>query len=192
MNDYNFNGCRVFRQEYGREFFQQFDIVLNALDNRQARNHVNRLCLAADVPLVESGTQGYLGQVPLIASLNSQLIINMLHGKFLHPIIMIQFCSIQVEPILKNVSECYECKPKAAQRTFAGCTIRNTPSEPIHCIVWAKHLFNQLFGLQDADEEVGILVIYLFFNYHPVEIMIDTTGFARHDGPRIRWRGRYS
>ena len=27
-----------------------------------------------------------------------------------------------------------------------GCTIRNTPSEPIHCIVWSKHLFNQLFG----------------------------------------------
>ena len=24
---------------------------------------------------------------------------------------------------------------------FPGCTIRNTPSEPIHCIVWAKHLF---------------------------------------------------
>ena len=29
----------------------------------QARNHVNRMCLAADVPLVESGTAGYLGQV---------------------------------------------------------------------------------------------------------------------------------
>ena len=25
-----------------------------------------------------------------------------------------------------------------------GCTIRNTPSEPIHCIVWSKHLFNQV------------------------------------------------
>jgi hypothetical protein len=28
-----------------------------------ARRHVNRLCLAADVPLVESGTTGFLGQV---------------------------------------------------------------------------------------------------------------------------------
>lgn len=38
-------------------------MVMNALDNRSARNHVNRLCLAADIPLVESGTAGYLGQV---------------------------------------------------------------------------------------------------------------------------------
>ena len=31
-----------------------------------ARNHVNRMCLAADVPLIESGTAGYLGQVTVI------------------------------------------------------------------------------------------------------------------------------
>ena len=32
----------------------------------KARNHVNRMCLAADIPLVESGTAGYLGQVTVI------------------------------------------------------------------------------------------------------------------------------
>jgi len=31
-----------------------------------ARNHVNRMCLAADVPLIESGTAGYLGQVTVV------------------------------------------------------------------------------------------------------------------------------
>ena len=31
-----------------------------------ARNHVNRMCLAADVPLIESGTAGYMGQVTTI------------------------------------------------------------------------------------------------------------------------------
>lgn len=32
------------------------------------------------------------------------------------------------------------------------CTIRSTPSQPIHCIVWAKSfLFTQLFGI-DEDE----------------------------------------
>ncbi|XP_066992767.2 SUMO-activating enzyme subunit 2 isoform X2 [Anabrus simplex] len=95
---------------------------MNALDNRAARNHVNRMCLAADVPLIESGTAGYEGQVELIK---------------------------------KNLTQCYECLPKAPQKTFPGCTIRNTPSEPIHCIVWAKHLFNQLFGEYDADEDVS-------------------------------------
>ena len=48
---------------FGVDFFRRFDIVLNGLDNLDARRHVNRLCLAAGVPLVESGTAGYLGQV---------------------------------------------------------------------------------------------------------------------------------
>ena len=43
-------------------YLQQFDLVLNGLDNMEARRHVNRLCLAAQVPLVESGTTGYMGQ----------------------------------------------------------------------------------------------------------------------------------
>lgn len=36
---------------------------MNGLDNLEARRHVNRLCLAAETPLIESGTAGYLGQV---------------------------------------------------------------------------------------------------------------------------------
>ncbi|XP_038609721.1 SUMO-activating enzyme subunit 2 isoform X1 [Tachyglossus aculeatus] len=112
----------IMNPEYNVEFFRQFILVMNALDNRAARNHVNRMCLAADVPLIESGTAGYLGQVTVIK---------------------------------KGVTECYECHPKPTQKTFPGCTIRNTPSEPIHCIVWAKYLFNQLFGEEDADQEVS-------------------------------------
>ncbi|KAF8066301.1 SAE2 [Scenedesmus sp. PABB004] len=48
---------------FGVDFFSGFDIVLNGLDNMDARRHVNRLCVAAGVPLVESGTAGYVGQV---------------------------------------------------------------------------------------------------------------------------------
>jgi len=47
---------------FGLDFFRRFAIVLNGLDNVEARRHVNRLCLAAGVPLIESGTTGYLGQ----------------------------------------------------------------------------------------------------------------------------------
>ncbi|XP_023577216.1 SUMO-activating enzyme subunit 2 [Octodon degus] len=56
----------IMNPDYNVEFFRQFILVMNALDNRAARNHVNRMCLAADVPLIESGTAGYLGQVTTI------------------------------------------------------------------------------------------------------------------------------
>ena len=48
------------------EWFQGFDLVFNALDNLDARRHVNKMCLAADVPLIESGTTGFNGQVQVI------------------------------------------------------------------------------------------------------------------------------
>jgi ubiquitin-like 1-activating enzyme E1 B len=44
-------------------YFAQFDVVLNALDNVDARRHVNRMCLATDRPMIDAGTTGYTGQV---------------------------------------------------------------------------------------------------------------------------------
>ncbi|EDN08426.1 conserved hypothetical protein [Histoplasma mississippiense (nom. inval.)] len=52
--------------QFNVEFFESFDIVFNALDNLDARRHVNRMCLAANVPLIESGTTGFNGQVQVI------------------------------------------------------------------------------------------------------------------------------
>ncbi|XP_054160910.1 SUMO-activating enzyme subunit 2-like isoform X2 [Oppia nitens] len=110
-------------RDYDIDFYKEFTLVINALDNRAARSHVNRMCLAADIPLIESGSEGYMGQVFLIN---------------------------------KHITQCYECEgPKQDSRTYASCTIRNTPSLPIHCIVWAKHLFAQLFGEVDVDNDVS-------------------------------------
>ncbi|KAF1796754.1 hypothetical protein V8B55DRAFT_1451843 [Mucor lusitanicus] len=110
--------------QFNVQWFKQFTMVLNALDNLDARRHVNAMCLAADVPLVESGTQGYLGQAYVIK---------------------------------KFETECFDCQPKPTPTTYPVCTIRSTPSAPIHCIVWAKSfLFSQLFGNsedEDAMEE---------------------------------------
>lgn len=58
--------------QYNIDFFRKFDLVLNGLDNLDARRHVNLMCLAADVPLVESGTAGYLGQVTVHISRNTE------------------------------------------------------------------------------------------------------------------------
>jgi ubiquitin-like 1-activating enzyme E1 B len=58
--------------QFNVNFFSSFDCVLNALDNVDARRHVNRLCLAANVPLFDSGTTGYLGQViPILKGFTS-------------------------------------------------------------------------------------------------------------------------
>ncbi|KAJ3128085.1 E1 ubiquitin-activating protein uba2 [Nowakowskiella sp. JEL0407] len=109
----------IFAPEFSVSWFQSFSIVLNALDNLSARRHVNLMCVAAKVPLIESGTQGYEGQVTVH-----------IPGKFM----------------------CFDCEPHATPKTFPVCTIRSTPSAPIHCIVWAKsYLLNQLFG-QDEEQ----------------------------------------
>lgn len=86
-------------------WFKGFTVVFNALDNLDARRHVNKMCLAADVPLIESGTTGFNGQVQVIK---------------------------------KGVTACYDCSPKETPKSFPVCTIRSTPSQPIHCIVWGK------------------------------------------------------
>lgn len=49
--------------------------------------------------------------------------------------------------IKKGITACYECEPRETPKSFPVCTIRNTPSQPIHCIVWAKsYLFTEVFG----------------------------------------------
>ena len=50
-------------KNFGIDFFTQFSIVLNALDNIDARTHVNRMCNLLNIPLVNSGSEGYLGNV---------------------------------------------------------------------------------------------------------------------------------
>ncbi|KAF4214408.1 hypothetical protein CNMCM8980_002535 [Aspergillus fumigatiaffinis] len=103
------------------DWFATFDLVFNALDNLDARRHVNRMCLAANVPLIESGTTGFNGQVQVIK---------------------------------KNQTECYDCNSKEVPKTFPVCTIRSTPSQPIHCIVWAKsYLLPELFGTSEDESE---------------------------------------
>lgn len=53
-------------KRFNVEWFQSFNLVFNALDNLAARRHVNHMCLAAAVPLIESGTTGFNGQVQVI------------------------------------------------------------------------------------------------------------------------------
>ncbi|KAA6406708.1 MAG: ubiquitin-activating enzyme E1 3 [Lasallia pustulata] len=105
--------------QFNIAWFESFNLVFNALDNLDARRHVNKMCLAANVPLIESGTTGFNGQVQVIQ---------------------------------KGKTECYDCNTKEVPKSFPVCTIRSTPSQPIHCIVWAKsYLFTEIFGTSEDE-----------------------------------------
>ncbi len=100
-------------------WFRGFQLIFNALDNFDARRHVNKMCLAADVPLIDGGTTGYNGQVQVIK---------------------------------KGVTACYDCSERDMPKSFPVCTIRSTPSQPIHCIVWGKsYLLTEMFGASEDE-----------------------------------------
>lgn len=102
------------------EWFKQFDLIFNALDNMAARSYINKIALFLDKIVMESGTTGTAGQAG---------------------------------PTFPNKTECYDCSTRETPKTFPVCTIRSTPSQPVHCIHWAKSfLFQQLFSEDEAPE----------------------------------------
>ena len=80
--------------KFGTSYFKKFDVVLNALDNIDARKHVNRLCLSVGVPLIDAGTQGYIGQVmPIYKNLTACYECNPKPTQKIYPI-----CTIRSTP----------------------------------------------------------------------------------------------
>ncbi|KAI5951038.1 UBA2 [Candida jiufengensis] len=58
-----------------------------------------------------------------------------------------------VNPIIPYNSSCFDCEQHVAPKTYPVCTIRSTPSLPVHCITWAKEfLFHQLFDESEGDD----------------------------------------
>jgi len=51
-------GITVDVMDLGIEFIKQFDYVICALDSPKAKLYLNRLCIQADVPMFEGGTNG--------------------------------------------------------------------------------------------------------------------------------------
>jgi hypothetical protein len=60
----------------------------------------------------------------------------------------------QVQVFRKDKTECFECQPSSSgKKSYASCTINNTPSQPIHCIVWAKWKFADYFGGEEVNSD---------------------------------------
>lgn len=99
---------------FGTSWFGQFDVIMNALDNLEARRYINKMCQYVEKPLFETGTSGFDGFAM---------------------------------PMLSRTTECFDCTSKETPKTYPVCTIRSTPSQPVHCVVWAKDfLFHELLG----------------------------------------------
>ncbi|KNB45104.1 ubiquitin-activating enzyme [Blastocystis sp. subtype 4] len=54
--------ANIMNPKFDLFFFKSFNIVFNALDNVKARQYVNSMCVLANVPLIEGGSTGLLGQ----------------------------------------------------------------------------------------------------------------------------------
>jgi ubiquitin-like 1-activating enzyme E1 B len=90
--------------------------------NFEYSSYVNNICMSLNIPLLDAGTTGYLGQAFLLQ---------------------------------RGVTRCYDCRTHdAEQKTYPACTIRTLPEKPVHCIIYAKYLYNNLFGAPDDDSNL--------------------------------------
>ncbi|GFE55351.1 ubiquitin-like 1-activating enzyme E1 B [Babesia ovis] len=103
-----------------------YDLVLNALDNVRARSHINYCCMRAGVPLIESGSTGFNGQV---------------------------------YPIVHGITPCYDCHDKPRTKSIPVCTIRQIPEKPEHCVAWARHLYELMFGTESNSNVLSDLAL---------------------------------
>ena len=47
---------------FGTKFYSNFDLILNALDNNDARYYIC-LCIKLNIPLINSGSEGIYGMI---------------------------------------------------------------------------------------------------------------------------------
>jgi len=101
------------------DFYRQFDVVYNCLDNNEARSFVNQRCYLSGSLLIDGGSGGWLGQS------------------------------------FVNAGECFDCLPKAQEKVYPVCTIRQKPKSFEHCLVWAKSVVSNkdIKALQEELEQ---------------------------------------
>ncbi|OQV16884.1 Ubiquitin-like modifier-activating enzyme 6 [Hypsibius exemplaris] len=98
------------------EFFRKQDIVINALDNVEARKYVDQRCVTTCKPLLDSGTLSTKGHVQVVV-----------------PYLTESYGS-QRDPV-ENASD-----------SIPFCTLKQFPALMEHCIEWAREKFQSSFS----------------------------------------------
>jgi ubiquitin-activating enzyme E1 len=111
---------------YGADFYGGVDIVLNALDNVEARNYMDSQCLHYKLPLIEGGTLGPKG--------NTQAVV----------------------PHLTESYAASQAMDPRETRSFPACTVHHFPSNIEHCLVWARDNFSLLFDIMPRNAQLFV------------------------------------
>lgn len=155
------------------DFWNKQDIVVNALDNVQARLYVDTQCVFYQKPLLEEGTLGTKGNVQVIvphmtesygsshdppeASIPLCTIKNFPHaiehtiqwarelfeGVFKVPGDDVN-TYLQNESFLSKLGS--ECNKVERIKIIADALVESRPTSFDHCVVWARHKFEELFS----------------------------------------------
>lgn len=154
--------------QYDIPWFQGFDIVLNALDNlgeltTQLSQNVTHLTI-------------YRGRRPQTREQNvygwSSAPCRIWHSwisgsssTIAQGVLNCMFCIFLFSCLPQNRTECFDCIPKPTPKTFPVCTIRSTPSQPIHCIVWSKSYLLGCVAPFTLNSETFTFLSFFLVNY---------------------------
>jgi ubiquitin-like 1-activating enzyme E1 B len=167
-------------------FFSKYTIVLNALDNVDARRHVNRLCLASNIPLIESGTTGYIGQVmPIMKGHTECYECRPKVTQKVYPICTIRstpdkpvHCIVWAKELFKlifgNTSESllYEPPEGAETSTFMPYITLPTDTSPTSVAEYSKKLLTSLF-ITEVQKQID-MGVYKTSSCIPTVVSQDT------------------
>ncbi|CAD8207678.1 unnamed protein product [Paramecium octaurelia] len=151
------------------QFFEQLSLVANALDNVQARRYVDRRCVKAKIPLLESGTLGPKGHVQCIIPFQTES-----YNSMQDPVEEgeIPYCTLKMFPeetfhciefARDKFNKLFSLKPKLAQNIIENQSfnpqnpeeikqlkstiklLQQAPTKLEDCIQWAKNKFQKYF-----------------------------------------------
>jgi len=98
-------------------FYRQFSLVLCALDNRDAKEHLSYMCIKYNLPMIIVGAEGFNGQSKVV-----------IRGKY--------ECIFCDENFLNKNEE---------PENISVCNLKGVPNTSNDCIIWAKYFLEDLF-----------------------------------------------